>query len=284
MRLRSYKKILEDNGESMENQEKKAVLAVSFGTRFKETREKTLDVIEKDIREAFPGYEFCRAYTSPTVRRILQQRDGICVDDVAGALDRLWKEGYQKVVAQATHVIRGFEYNRMKDTLEGYRGRFDRLSYGGPLLAGEEDYRKVVRILGRELGPYRGPGTALVFMGHGTGHEANASYAKLQQAFMEEGFEDCLVGTVEASPTLENMMKQVRSRRSRKVVLTPFLVVAGDHAHKDMAGDGEGSWKSRFLRSGYEVECVMRGLGEYAGIRQIYVGHGKEAEKEAENV
>lgn len=163
----------------MENQGKKAVLVISFGTSYEETRKKTLDMIERDIREAFPGYAFRRAYTSPTILRILRQRDGICVDDVAGALEGLLRDGYREVVAQTTHVISGFEYDRMIETLEKYREKYDRLVWGKPLLVDQEDYVETVRILAREWEAYRRPGTDLVLMGHGTEHEANLSYARL---------------------------------------------------------------------------------------------------------
>ncbi len=263
----------------MENQEKRAILAVSFGTSYRETREKTLDVIEKDLKEAFAGYEFRRAYTSPTIIRILRERDGIWVDSVTEALERLLKDGFKTVLVQATHVIRGFEYGRMQEILGGYRGLFDHLACGEPLLSSEEDYQEAAGIVGRELEGFCRPDTDRIFMGHGTEHAANHSYARLQQAFFQQGFTDCLVGTVEASPTLDNMAALADSRRSCRVVLTPFLVVAGEHACRDMAGDHEDSWKSRFLKKGYQVECVMKGLGEYKGIRQMYVRHAKEAEK-----
>ena len=258
--------------------DKRALLVSSFGTSHRGTREKTLDVMERSLQKKFAGYEFCRAYTSPTIVRILKERDGIAVDSVKEALERLLGDGYRRVLAQTTHVIPGFEYDRMKGVLESYRRDFDSLVWGEPLLSGDRDYREVVQVLGRELEGYRGPGTVLVLMGHGTEHAANLSYGRLQEEFLRQGFEDYLVGTAEASPTLEAMEGLVRQRKPGRVVLAPFLMVAGEHACRDMAGDGEDSWKSRFLRRGCQVECVMKGLGEYDGIRQIYIRHAKEAE------
>lgn len=256
---------------------KKAILVISFGTSYRETREKTIEAIEQDLREAFPEYEFRRAFTSPTIMRIMRERDGIVVDNVEQALVRLAEDGYEEVIAQTTHVIRGFEYDRMMETLSQYRDRFVRLVCGAPLLTCEKDYREVVQILAQELGAYRQAGTDLVLMGHGTEHAANDSYGKLQQMFRSEGLEDVLVGTVEASPTLTNMVELVKERRSARVILAPLMVVAGEHAVNDMAGAEEDSWKSRFMRDGYQVDCVMKGLGEYAGIRQMYVRHAREA-------
>lgn len=261
------------------NHRKKAFLAISFGTSYKETRKKTIDAIEEDLRAAFPDYEFRRAYTSPTIVRILNERDGIWIDRVEQALNRLAEEGYRTVLAQTTHVIRGFEYDKLMTVFEQFRSRFDVLECGEPLLTDEDDYDQSARIMGEVLAAYRAPGTDLVLMGHGTEHAANVSYAKLQQAFFDQGHEDCLVGTVEASPTLENMVKLVQERKSARVVLTPFMVVAGNHAVMDMAGGDAKSWKSRFERAGYQVECVMKGLGEYPAIRRMYVEHAKAAER-----
>lgn len=265
-------------GRQME-QRKKALLVISFGTSYEETRRKTIDAIEQDIRAAFPGYEFRRAYTSPTIIRILKSRDGIRIDNVEQALARLVQDGYRTVVVQTTHVIRGFEYDGMMEILERFRGQFDVIRCGEPLLGGGEDFCRAAGIIGEALAGYRRPGTDILLMGHGTEHVANAAYEKLQQAFFEEGLEDFLVGTVEASATMEHMTQLVKKRRPDRVLLSPFMVVAGNHAVKDMAGDGETSWKYRFGQAGYQVECLMKGLGEYPGIRRMYVEHALAAER-----
>ena len=262
---------------------RKAILVISFGTRYQETREKTLNAIERDIQAAFPEYEFRRAYTSPTIIRILQSRDGENVDDVEQALTRLWADGYRTVIVQTTHIIHGFEYHKMMKTIEGFRDKFEQLVCGAPLLSGDDDYWQAVRIMGKEWKDMCRAGTNVLLMGHGTEHAANMAYAKLQTAFLAEGLPDFLVGTVEASPTLENMIALVRERATHQVVLTPFMIVAGQHAYHDMAGEQEDSWKSRFERNGYQVECVMKGLGEYQGIRDLYIRHAKEAEGKLKN-
>lgn len=256
---------------------KKAILVISFGTSYEETRRKTIDAIELDIQAAFPGYEFRRAYTSPTIIRILKNRDGLEIDNVEQALARLAEDGYRVVVAQPTHVIRGYEYDGMMEILERYRSRFDVLECGEPLLGSSTDYHKAARAVGEALSGYRRQGTGILLMGHGTEHVAKESYEKLQQAFFEEGFEDCLVGTIEDSPVMEHMIGMVKKRNPSHVLLAPFLVVAGNHALKDMAGDEETSWKCRFERAGYQVECLLRGLGEYPGIRRMYVEHALAA-------
>lgn len=257
---------------------RKAILVISFGTRYQETREKALNAIENDIRAAFPEYEFRRAYTSPTIIRILKSRDGEEVDNVEQALNRLWEDGYQTVIAQTTHIIHGFEYHKMMKTIEGFRDKFEQLVCGAPLLTSDDDYRQAVRIMGKELKDMCQAGTDVLLMGHGSEHAANMAYAKLQTVFFSEGLPNYLVGTVEASPTLENMVALVQERTTHQVVLTPFMIVAGQHAYHDMAGEQEDSWKSRFERNGYQVECVQKGLGEYQGIRDLYIRHAKEAE------
>ena len=261
---------------------KKAVLVISFGTSYHETREKNIEAIERDIREAFPEHEFRRAFTSPTIIKIMRERDGLQTDHVEQALERLCSEGFTEVVAQPTHVIRGFEYDRVMEVIRKFQGRFETLVCGEPLLTDMEDYREVVRILGGEFAQYRGEKTDIVLMGHGTEHVANFSYERLQRVFLDAGLADFLVGTVEASPTLQNMVKLVEERGSERVVLAPLMVVAGDHASNDMAGDGEDSWRSRFAVMGYEVECVMKGMGEYADIRRMYVRHAQDAARKAE--
>lgn len=263
---------------------KKAILVISFGTSYHETRTKNIEAIERDIREAFPDHEFRRAFTSPTIIKIMRERDGLPAEHVEQALERLCSEGFTEVVAQPTHVIRGFEYDRVMEVIRKFQGRFEALVCGEPLLTDMEDYRELVRILGREFAQYRGAKTDIVLMGHGTEHVANFSYERLQRAFLDVGLDDFLVGTVEASPTLQNMVKLVEERGSERVVLAPLMVVAGDHASNDMAGDGEDSWRSRFAAMGYQVECVMKGMGEYADIRRLYVRHAQDAARKAEEM
>lgn len=258
---------------------KKAILVVSFGTSYRETREKTLNVIEEDMRNAFERYEFRRAYTSPTIMRILKNRDGIQIDNVTEALERLAKDGFEVVIVQPTHVICGLEYDAMKATLAAFSHRFKKLVCGMPLLTFPEDYERSASVLARELLAYRKPQTDVILMGHGTEHVANAVYKQLEQVFWKQGCSDFLVGTVEASPTLEHMLETVKNRDTTQVILTPFMVVAGDHAVNDMAGEDGHSWKSQFERDGYDVVCVMKGLGEYPEIRAIFVEHAKKAEE-----
>ncbi len=256
---------------------KKALLVVSFGTSYNESRALTIEAIEKVIADAYPDYEMRRAFTSQTIIDKLKDRDGLEIDNVEQALERLIADGIGTLAVQPTHVMSGFEYDEMIAAIKPYESKFTSVSYGLPLLTSDADYQEVVSILQEEIAPYNVEGTAIVFMGHGTHHEANATYAKLQQAVSGSGMDNCLIGTVEAEPSLEDVMAAVEQSGAKKVVLLPFMIVAGDHANNDMAGDEEGSWKTAFKGEGYEVECVIKGLGEYKGIQKMFVEHAGDA-------
>lgn len=257
----------------------KVVLAVSFGTSFDDSREVTIGAIEKALEAAFPDYEVRRAFTSQIIIDILAERD-IVIDDVKQAMDRLVADGVKEVIIQPTHVMSGFEYDDVIAEITPYAEQFDVFTISNPLLISDEDYAEVASVIVEETASYNVEGTAIVFMGHGTEHEANATYAKLQTVLADAGHANHFIGTVEAEPTLEEVMELVEASGAKKVVLLPLMVVAGDHANNDMAGDEEDSWKSAFEAAGYEVEPVLKGLGQYPGIQAIYVKHAQEAAAE----
>ena len=250
-----------------------AVLVVSFGTSYNDSRKKTIEEIEKTIAGHFHGYEFHRAFTSRVIINILKKRDSISIDGVSEAMERLLNQGIKRVLVQPTHVMSGFEYDDVVAEVTPYADKFDSFKVGSPLLVSDADYDEVVSIITGETKDYDAEGTAVVFMGHGTEHEANATYAKLQQHLTAAGHENYFIGTVEATPSLDDVLALVRDSGAKKVVLLPLMIVAGDHANNDMAGDDEDSWKSAFERAGFEVECVLRGLGQYAGIQDMFVEH-----------
>lgn len=254
----------------------KVVLAVSFGTSYDSSRDKTIGAIEKALQEAFPDYEVRRAFTSQTIIDILAE-DGLEIDNVTQAMDRLVDDGVKEVIVQPTHVMNGAEYDDTIAEITPYADKFDSFKVGEPLLISDEDFTKVADVLVADTAEYNNEGTAIVFMGHGTHHEANATYAKMQQVFADGGHDNYFVGTVEADPTLEDVMALIEPTGATKVVLLPLMVVAGDHATNDMAGDEEDSWKTILTGAGYEVEAVLKGMGEYPGIQDIYVEHAKAA-------
>ena len=255
---------------------RKGLLAVSFGTSVNETRRKTIDAIENDMREAFPDYKLYRAWTSGMIIKKLKKRDKLQIDTVKEAVERMLAEGITEVIVQPTHVINGIENDQMIADVLAYRERFSDIRFGTPLLTSEEDSAAVIRAVMEEFGEIS-KDTALVFMGHGTTHYANSIYAALDYKFKDMGYSNVFLGTVEAYPSMETLKKLVRAHGAKRVILAPFMVVAGDHAMNDMSGEDEDSWRSRFEAEGFQVECVLKGLGEYRGVRKLYMDHIRAA-------
>jgi sirohydrochlorin cobaltochelatase len=251
---------------------KKAILVVSFGTSHAETREKTIGAIEKDVAAAYPDYEIRRAFTSGMILKVLKNRDGIMIDNVEEAMARLLNDGFREVVVQPTHVIPGDEYDDMVSAVVAFEDRFDAVTIGTPLLYSTEDYQKVIGAVMEQF-PALSEKEALVLMGHGTGHPINAAYGALDYQFKDMGYPNVFVGTVEGYPEVETVLKMIAAYGPEKVVLLPLMVVAGDHAVNDMAGEEEDSWKTIFEEAGYQVECILKGLGEFQSIREIYLSH-----------
>lgn len=256
--------------------EKKAILVVSFGTSYNDTRAVTIDAIENDIAAAFPDYDVKRAFTSQIIINKLEKRDGLKIDNVAEAMEKLISEGYGTIICQPTHIMNGSEYDDMVAEVSPYADKFTTLKFGAPLLSAAEDYAKLTAIL-KESMPKLTDKEVLVFMGHGTSHPANSTYSALAYQLQLEGINNMFVGTVEGFPDLDTVMKQVKAYAPKKVYLTPLMVVAGDHANNDMAGDEESSWKTVFKAEGFEVEPILKGLGEYPNVRKLYVAHVEDA-------
>ena len=257
--------------------EKPVILAVSFGTSYNDSREKTIGAVENAISEAYPDYEVRRAFTSQIVIDVIKERDDETINNVEQAFDQMVEDGVKTLVVQPTHVMNGYEYDDLVAVVDSYKDEFDAVSIGMPLLSSDEDYTKLAEALTADTASYSNEETAVVFMGHGTEHEANASYAKLQETLTANGDVNYLIGTVEAAPSLNDVVSAVKAGGYKKVVLQPLMVVAGDHANNDMAGDEEGTWKTAFEAEGFEVECVLRGLGEIEAVQEIYVSHTADA-------
>jgi sirohydrochlorin cobaltochelatase len=181
--------------------------------------------------------------------------------------------GVKNLVVQPTHLMAGLEYHDLEEEVMSYADAFESITMGENLLAEDGDFEKVAQIITARTAEYDDGETAICFMGHGTEAESNAVYAKMQEVLTADGFEHFYVGTVEATPSLEDVMAAVGEGEYKRVVLMPLMVVAGDHANNDMAGDEEDSWKSQFEAKGYSVECVLEGLGQNEEIQQLYVEH-----------
>ncbi|WP_368234424.1 sirohydrochlorin cobaltochelatase [Anaerotruncus rubiinfantis] len=251
----------------------KVLLVVSFGTSYNDNRDLSIGSIENALQSAYPDYEVRRAFTSQIIIDKLKERDGLEIDNVTQAMDRLVADGVREVVVQPTHVMSGYEYDDVVAEVTPYADKFGSFKLGQALLIDDADYDELISVITEETKDYNADGTAIVFMGHGTEHEANATYAKLQEHLAKADYGNYFVGTVEAAPTLEDVLGLVKGSGATKAVLLPLMIVAGDHANNDMAGDEEGSWKSVFEKEGFEVECVLKGLGQYPGIQRMFVAH-----------
>lgn len=251
---------------------KKAILAVSFGTSHHDTRKVTIDAIEQEMQAAFPDYPLYRAWTSKMIIRKLKKRDHLHIHTVKEAMEQMRMDGITDVLIQPTHVINGIENDLMKEDALSYREYFHSISLGDPLLTSEQDSLRVIEAITQEFSDLQ-KDEVLVLMGHGTTHFSNSVYAALDYTFKDRGFPNIFLGTVEAYPSMETLLKMVNAYGPSKVILAPFMIVAGDHAKNDMAGDDPDSWYSQFKAAGYEVRPVIKGLGEYPGIRKLFVEH-----------
>lgn len=254
----------------------KEILVVSFGTSYNDSRPQTIGAVEKAIADAYPDYSVQRAFTSQTIIDKLSKRDNIKIDNVEQALDRAEKAGVKTLIVQPTHLMAGHEYTDLSDTLDKYAGKFDNLVFGDPLLTSDSDYEAVVKAITSATADKADGQTAICFMGHGTDAASNSDYTKLQNLLTKDGYNDYYVGTVEATPSVDDLISEIGKKGTyKKVVLEPLMVVAGDHANNDMAGNDADSWKSKFEKAGYSVETIIQGLGNNKDIQDIYVQHVK---------
>ena len=237
----------------------------------------TIGAIENDLETAFPDYSVRRGFTANIVIDHVNRRDGEKIDDIGESLDRAAANGVKNLVVQPTHLMNGLEYDELCGKIADYSDAFEKVVIGDPLLTTDEDFQTVADAIVDWTKDYDDGETAIVFMGHGTEAESNAVYQKMQDLLTSGGHTNYFVGTVEASPSLDDIIAAVKAGEYKKVVLEPLMVVAGDHANNDMAGDEDDSWKSAFEKEGYEVTCLLRGLGENETIRQLYVAHAQAA-------
>ena len=184
-------------------------------------------------------------------------------------------EGITDVIIQPTHVINGIENDLMKEDALSFRDDFHSIAFGTPLLTSEQDSLDVIDAVAGEFSDLK-EDEALVLMGHGNTHYANSIYAALDYTFKDKGYTNIHLGTVEAYPSMETLLKMVKEQNPKKVKLAPFMIVAGDHARNDMAGDDPESWRCQFEAAGIDVECCLKGLGEYAAVQEIFIRHIRE--------
>ena len=278
------------------------LLVVSFGTSFNDSRVEDIKGIEDALAEAYPDWSVRRAFTAQIIINHVQARDDEVIDNMQQALDRAVANGVKNLVVQPTHLMHGAEYDELTAAVEKYQDKFESVKIAEPLL-GEvgddasvvnDDKKAVAEAITAEavktanydsLEAAKEDGTAFVFMGHGTSHTAKISYSQMQAQMQELGYENVFIGTVEGEPedtACEAVIEAVKNAGYKKVVLRPLMVVAGDHANNDMAGDDDDSWKSQFVASGNfdSVDCQIAGLGEIPAIQDIYVAHTAAAIKQ----
>lgn len=266
-----------DNPRNQDNIGENELLVLSFGTSFNDSRRLTIGAIEDQLEKSFPDYSVRRGFTANIVIDHVAKRDGEKIDDIDESLKRAVDNGVKNLVVQPTHLMNGLEYKELKGDIAQYSDAFDKIAIGQPLLSSDDDFSRVENAIVDWTKDYDDGETAIVFMGHGTSADSNGVYQKMQDLLTKDGHTNYFVGTVEATPSLDDVMAAVKKGNYKRVVLEPLMVVAGDHANNDMAGDDKDSWKSQFEAAGYQVECLLRGLGENETIRQIYVEHAQAA-------
>ena len=280
----------------------KEILVVSFGTSFNDSRSEDIGGAEKAIAAANPDWSVRRAFTAQIIINHVQARDGEKIDNMEQALERAVANGVKQLVVQPTHLMHGAEYDELCAALENYKDKIDEIVVAEPLL-GEvgsdasvinDDKKTVAEAITAEAVKEAGfdsleaaakDGTAFVFMGHGTAHTAKVSYSQMATQMQKLGYDNVFIGTVEGEPeetACENIIEAVKEAGYKKVVLRPLMVVAGDHANNDMAGDEEDSWKSMFTDSGAfdSIDCQIAGLGRIGAVQDLYVAHTAEALKQ----
>lgn len=266
-----------DNVRNQDEIGEKELLVASFGTSFNDNRRLTIGAIENAMEKAFPDYSVRRGFTAQIIIDHVERRDGIHIDNMDEALERAINNGVKTLVVQPTHLMNGLEYEELTGQLAEYADSFEQIAVGEPLLTSDDDFNRVMKAIVEATAEYDDGETAICFMGHGTEAASNEVYGKMQDLLKANGYDNYYVGTVEAEPSLEDVLTAVQAGDYKKVVLEPLMIVAGDHANNDMAGDEEDSWKTEFENAGYEVTCILRGLGELPEIQQILVEHAQKA-------
>lgn len=253
------------------------ILVVSFGTSYNDNRRETIGAIEKAMIDEFTEWDVRRGFTAQIIIDHVFRRDGEVIDNFSQAMDRAVDNGVKVIVIQPTHLMNGLEYNDVVDEAAQYADAFDKIVIGRPLLDTDDDFDKVADAIVADTASYDAADTAIVFMGHGTEAESNKVYSQMQKVLNDKGHDNYFIATVEAEPSFDDVIKAVKDGGYSKVVLQPLMIVAGDHANNDMAGDEEDSLKSLFEAEGLEVTCVVKGLGSNKVIQGMLVQKAQDA-------
>lgn len=252
---------------------KKAILVVSFGTSHLDTLRVTIEKAENQIRDHFNDYDIYRAFTSHKIIRKLREKYEMFIDTPEEVMAKLYEDDYEDVIIQPLHIIPGEEYIYINKIGEAYKDKFRSVKMGRPIFyyQGIENLPQDYSLFIEATKKLYEENNAVVYVGHGTAHSANAVYGCLQTVFEDEGYENVFVGTVEGYPNFEAVLKRLKRKNIDEVTLVPLMVVAGDHAKNDMASDEEGSWKSMLEKEGIKVNIYLKGLGENERFNQLYI-------------
>ena len=252
---------------------KKAILVVSFGTSHLDTLRVTIEKAENQIRDHFNDYDIYRAFTSHKIIRKLREKYEMFIDTPEEVMAKLYEDDYEDVIIQPLHIIPGEEYIYINKIGEAYKDKFRSVKMGRPIFyyQGIENLPQDYSLFIEATKKLYEENNAVVYVGHGTAHSANAVYGCLQTVFEDEGYENVFVGTVEGYPNFEAVLKRLKRKNIDEVTLAPLMVVAGDHAKNDMASDEEGSWKSMLEKEGIKVNIYLKGLGENERFNQLYI-------------
>lgn len=252
---------------------KDAIVIVHFGTTHRDTIKKALDPFVRDAMASFDNYDVFEAYSSRFIRSALERRHGIVKKSLEEVLDELAEKEYQRVIVQPTVLMMGLEYEKLSAIVGSCAGRFDRLVLGKPLVNSREDYCALLMALDMEYGIRQDACDAFLFMGHGSNHPGEAIYAAIDYRMKHAGMKNAFVATVEGYPSLDDVIPDMMMYEPEVIYMIPLMVVAGDHARNDMAGDDKDSWKSRLEAAGFEVVPIVKGLGEIPAVRAIVLRH-----------
>ena len=261
---------------------KDAILVMSFGTTFPETRAKTIDATVNEIKAQHPGTKVVVAFTSHIIIDRVKANEGITMPTPEEALEQLKAEGYNRVALTSLDIIPGMEYAYKTAVYDQYKTQFKKMTIGTPLMywMGQEgqrdDVEEAMAAIKAQM-PKLGRKDAVLVMAHGTPDPSNAYYAVMQDKLDALYGGKVMIYTVEGWPALDDVIPELEAKGVKNITLMPLMMVAGDHANNDMAGDEEDSHKSILEAKGFKVNAYVHGLGENKNIRSMFAAHAEEA-------
>lgn len=255
---------------------KQALVVVSFGTTDPAAR-KAIETVERYLAAQCPERDCLRAFTSGMIIERIRREQQLSIPTPEQLMQQLLEQGYTDVICQPLHILNGWEYEKMCRQIAPYAGQFSSFRVGKPMLTDFSDYEACCQIIEQNM-PLPQDGEALVLMGHGSDHFANAAYCQLESVLRDRGWDSIHIGTVESYPSLAVIQKRLRKSPVERVTLMPFFIVAGDHAQNDLAGEDDDSWKSILEQEGYAVTVHLKGMGEFPETGALFARHVTEAQ------